>query len=52
MDNHVRDQRVIFSACYALTLYRRVSFGRIEHEGLQQIADTDRREIFFLCHWS
>ncbi|MEC8099397.1 MAG: NADH-quinone oxidoreductase subunit M, partial [Pseudomonadota bacterium] len=22
-----------------------VSFGRIEHEGLQQIADTDRREI-------
>ena len=37
---------VIFSACYALTLYRRVSFGRIEHEGLQQIADADRRETF------
>ena len=40
---------VIFSAVYALSLYRRVSFGRIEHEGLQQIGDMDRREIFIIA---
>jgi NADH-quinone oxidoreductase subunit M len=40
---------VIFSAVYALSLYRRVSLGRIEHEGLQQIADMDRREIFIIA---
>ena len=36
---------VILSACYALSLYRRVSFGRIEHEGLQKISDMNLREI-------
>ena len=40
---------VIFSAVYALSLYRRVTFGQIEHEGLQQIADMDRREIFIIA---
>ena len=40
---------VILSAVYALSLYRRVTFGQIEHEGLQQIADMDRREIFILA---
>ncbi len=36
---------VILSAVYALSLYRRVSFGRIEQEGLQQILDVDWREL-------
>ena len=40
---------VILSACYALTLYRRVSFGRIEHEGLQQITDMGAREILIFA---
>ncbi|MBL70530.1 MAG: NADH-quinone oxidoreductase subunit M [Rhodobiaceae bacterium] len=40
---------VILSAVYALSLYRRVAFGQIEHEGLQQIADMDRREIFIIA---
>ena len=40
---------VILSAVYALSLYRRVAFGKIEHEGLQQIADMDRREIFIIA---
>jgi NADH-quinone oxidoreductase subunit M len=40
---------VILSAVYALSLYRRVSFGRIEHEGLQQIGDMNRREIFTIA---
>ncbi|MGB0341925.1 MAG: NADH-quinone oxidoreductase subunit M [Parvibaculales bacterium] len=40
---------VIFSACYGLVLYRRVSLGRIEHEGLQQISDMSRREIFIMA---
>jgi NADH-quinone oxidoreductase subunit M len=32
-----------------LSLYRRVTFGQIEHEGLQQIADMDRREITIIA---
>ena len=40
---------VIFSAVYGLSLYRRISFGRLEHEGLQQISDMDRREIFIIA---
>src|SRR6056300_361068 len=40
---------VIFSAVYALSLYRRVSLGRIEHEGLEQISDMNRREIFIIA---
>jgi NADH-quinone oxidoreductase subunit M len=40
---------VIFSAVYGLSLYRRVTFGQIEHEGLQQIADMDRREITIIA---
>lgn len=40
---------VIFSAVYALSLYRRISFGRIEHEGLQQISDMNRREILIIA---
>ena len=40
---------VILSAVYALSLYRRISFGRIEHEGLQQITDMNRREIFIIA---
>ena len=36
---------VILSACYALTLYRRVALGSMENESLRQIADIDRREI-------
>lgn len=35
---------IIFSASYALTLYRKVSFGVIENPKLQQIADLDARE--------
>lgn len=37
---------VILSACYALVLYRRVTFGTITNESLEQITDMDRREIF------
>ena len=40
---------VIFSAVYGLSLYRRITFGRLEHEGLQEIADMDRREIFIIA---
>ena len=40
---------VIFSAVYGLSLYRRITFGRLEHEGLQQIADMDRREILIIA---
>ena len=40
---------VIFSAVYALSLYRRVTLGRIEHEGLEQISDMNRREILIIA---
>ncbi|HEY3951120.1 NADH-quinone oxidoreductase subunit M [Phenylobacterium sp.] len=36
---------VIFSAMYALTLYRRVVFGTITNPKLQTIADLDWREV-------
>ncbi|MGD9965502.1 MAG: NADH-quinone oxidoreductase subunit M [Hyphomonadaceae bacterium] len=35
---------VIFSAAYALTLYRKVAFGVIENPRLDKIADLDTRE--------
>lgn len=35
---------VIFSACYALWLYRRVVFGDLIKESLKTIQDMDRRE--------
>jgi len=35
---------VIFSAAYALTLYRKVAFGVIENPKLDKIADLDARE--------
>lgn len=36
---------VILSACYALTLYRKISFGELENEALQSITDVNSREI-------
>jgi NADH-quinone oxidoreductase subunit M len=36
---------VIFSAVYALTLYRNVMFGEITNPALQTITDIDRREL-------
>jgi NADH-quinone oxidoreductase subunit M len=36
---------VIFSAVYALTLYRRVVFGTITNPKLETIADLDWREV-------
>jgi NADH-quinone oxidoreductase subunit M len=36
---------VIFSAVYALTLYRRVMFGEIVNPELKTITDLDKREI-------
>ena len=36
---------VILSACYALTLYRKISFGELENEALQSISDMNSREI-------
>ena len=39
---------VILAACYALSLYRRMIFGRIEQEGLQTINDVTIREIAIL----
>jgi len=36
---------VIFAAVYALTLYRRVVFGKIANEGLESIDDMNYREI-------
>ena len=35
---------VIFSASYALTLYRKVAFGTIENPKLDGITDLDARE--------
>lgn len=40
---------VILSACYALTLYRKISFGELEHEALQSITDMNGREIAVLA---
>jgi NADH-quinone oxidoreductase subunit M len=37
---------VIFAAVYALTLYRRVVFGKIGNEGLEEIEDVTRLERF------
>lgn len=39
---------VIFSACYALWLYRRVIFGELEKANLKSIADMNKREISYL----
>ena len=36
---------VIFSAVYALTLYRNVMFGQITNPKLETITDVDRREL-------
>ncbi len=36
---------VIFSAVYALTLYRNVMFGPITNPKLERITDIDRREL-------
>ena len=40
---------VIFSAAYALWLYRRVVFGALEKESLKAITDMNRREIAVLA---
>ena len=37
---------VIFAAVYALSLYRRVVFGKIANEGLEEIKDVTRLELF------
>jgi NADH-quinone oxidoreductase subunit M len=39
---------VILSAAYALWLYRRVIFGRLEKAGLKSILDLNRREVAIL----
>ena len=39
---------VIFSACYALWLYRRVIFGALTKDSLKGILDLDRREAMVL----
>jgi NADH-quinone oxidoreductase subunit M len=40
---------VILSAAYALWLYRRIIFGKLDKPSLQSIADLDRREIVLLA---
>ncbi|MGE0340774.1 MAG: NADH-quinone oxidoreductase subunit M, partial [Xanthobacteraceae bacterium] len=40
---------VIFSAAYALWLYRRVVFGALEKDSLKAIADLEAREIAILA---
>ncbi len=40
---------VIFSAVYALTLYRRVMFGEIVNPELKTITDLDKREILIFA---
>lgn len=40
---------VILSACYALWLYARVIYGRLEKPSLADIADLDRREMAILA---
>jgi len=39
---------VIFSACYALWLYRRVIFGALEKDSLRSMLDLNRREVAVL----
>lgn len=39
---------VILSACYALWLYRRIAFGRLEKESLKSMLDLSRREKVLL----
>ncbi len=39
---------VILSACYALWLYRRVIFGKLEKPNLKTIADMNKREMSYL----
>ncbi|MCZ0738496.1 NADH-quinone oxidoreductase subunit M [Phreatobacter sp. AB_2022a] len=39
---------VIFSACYALWLYRQVIWGVLDKPALQTITDVDRRELVIL----
>jgi NADH-quinone oxidoreductase subunit M len=39
----------ILSAAYALWLYRRVIFGKLEKDNLKNILDMDRREILILA---
>src|SRR5690606_1254577 len=39
---------IIFSACYALWLYRKVIFGGLEKESLRAMLDLNRREIAVL----
>ncbi|MDQ0327328.1 NADH-quinone oxidoreductase subunit M [Rhodopseudomonas julia] len=39
---------VIFSACYALWLYRRVALGQLEKESLKAMLDLSRREKLIL----
>jgi NADH-quinone oxidoreductase subunit M len=40
---------VIFSACYALYLYRRIAFGRLEKASLANILDMNAREIAIMA---
>ncbi len=40
---------VILSAAYALWLYRRVIFGKLEKANLQSIADMNTREVAFMA---
>ena len=40
---------VIFSACYALWLYKRVIFGEMVRVELRQIADVNRRELLIFA---
>ncbi len=40
---------VVLSAAYALWLYRRVIFGKLEKEALKNIADMNGREILILA---
>src|SRR5690606_12128792 len=39
---------VILSACYALYLYKRIVFGKLEKETLKNILDLNRREVVTL----
>jgi NADH-quinone oxidoreductase subunit M len=40
---------VILSACYALWLYRRMIFGKLEKRSLMGILDLSRREMVILA---
>jgi NADH-quinone oxidoreductase subunit M len=40
---------VILSACYALWLYRRVVFGKLEKSSLAHIVDMTPREVLTLA---